>query len=163
VPRLPLCGKRYLAPARSTTIALTRGARRPARRAGLPQWPPKAASPKNGNRESRIEDRDPEWIWQGLDSPAERSGQPQIAAWLHGSQLSMEATARTPFRYGVCGIMVNRSLSALCLDLDDPWDDVALTLAGLAQPRRKAIDDCRRQPDQGRRQGPLYPDGVLGN
>jgi hypothetical protein len=54
----------------------------------------------------------------------------------------MEASARTPFRYGVCGIMVNKSLSALCLDHDDPWDDVALALAGLAQCP-KAIDDFR--------------------
>jgi hypothetical protein len=35
----------------------------------------------------------------------------------------MEASARSPFRYGVCGIMVNKGLSALCPDLVDPRDD----------------------------------------
>jgi hypothetical protein len=31
----------------------------------------------------------------------------------------MEASARSPFRYGVCGIVVNKGLSALRPDLDE--------------------------------------------
>src|SRR5580658_10729940 len=59
----------------------------------------------------------------------------------------MEASARAPLRYGVCGIMVNKGLNAPCLDLDDPRDHVAVALAGLAHGF-ELIDDNRLKPDK---------------